>query len=132
MAGTVSESLTCNISPVKVVTFTCTADASDGSFPATTISANIKGRLLQIATNPDGTTAPQDNYDITITDADAIDVLQGVGANRDTANSEVAAIVYATSLNPVIAETDTLTLNVTGNNVNSAVTIIKLYWTEGV
>jgi len=131
MAGTVSESLTCNISPVKVVTFTCTADASDGSFPATTISANIKGRLLQIATNP-GATAPQDNYDITITDADGIDVLQGVGANRDTSNSEVAAIVYATSLNPVIAETDTLTLNITGNNVNSAISVIKLYWTEGV
>ena len=131
MAGTVSESLTCDVGPVKVVTFTCTADAADGTFPATTISANIKGRLLQIATNP-GATAPQDNYDITITDADAIDVLQGVGANRDTANSEVAAIVYATSLNPVIAETDTLTLNVTGNNVNDAITVIKLYWTEGV
>jgi hypothetical protein len=131
MAGTVSESLTCDIAPVKVVTFTCTADSSDGSFPATSVSANVKGRLLQIATNP-GATAPQDNYDITITDGDGIDVLQGVGANRDTSNSEVAAIVYATSANPVVAETDTLTLNVTGNNVNSAVTVIKLYWTEGV
>ena len=132
MAGTVSESLTCNVSPVKVVTFTCTADASDASFPAPPITTNIKGRLLQIATNPDGTTAPQDNYDITITDADGIDVLQGVGANRDTAHSEVAAIVYATSVNPVIAETDTLTLNISGNNVNDAITVIKLYWTEGV
>jgi len=131
MAGTVSESLTCDVGPVKVTTFTCTADSSDGSYPATTVSANVKGRLLQIATNP-GATAPQDNYDITITDADAIDVLQGVGANRDTSNSEVAAIVYATSAHPVVAETDTLTLNITGNNVNSAITVIKLYWTEGV
>ena len=131
MAGTVSEELTCNVAPVNVVTFTCTADSSDGSYPATTISTNIKGRLLQIVTDPDGDTAPQDNYDITITDSGGADMLLGVAANRDTANTEVA-IVESNGAHSVVAETDSLTLNITNNNVNSAITVIKLYWSEGV
>jgi cyclophilin family peptidyl-prolyl cis-trans isomerase len=131
MAGTVSEELTCNVAPVNVVTFTCTADSSDGSYPATTISTNIKGRLLQIVTDPDGDTAPQDNYDITITDSGGADMLLGVAANRDTANTEVA-IVESNGAHSVVAETDSLTLNITNNNVNSAGIVIKLYWSEGV
>ena len=131
MAGTVSEELTCNVAPVNVVTFTCTADSSDGSYPATTISTNIKGRLLQIVTDPDGDTAPQDNYDITITDSGGADMLLGVAANRDTANTEVA-IVESYGAHSVVAETDSLTLNITNNNVNSAGIVIKLYWSEGV
>ena len=131
MAGTVSEELTCNVAPVNVVTFTCTADSSDGSYPATSISTNIKGRLLQIVTDPDGDTAPQDNYDITITDSGGADMLLGVAANRDTANTEVA-IVESNGAHSVVAETDSLTLNITNNNVNSAGIVIKLYWSEGV
>lgn len=130
MAGTVSEELTCNVAPVNVVTFTCTADSSDGSYPATTVSANIKGRLLQIVTDPQST-APQDNYDITVTDSVGADLLLGVGANRDTSNTEVA-IVESNGAHSVVAETDTLTLTITNNNVNSAGIVIKLYWSEGV
>ena len=131
MAGTIAESLTCDVAPVKVVTFTCTADSSNGSYPATTISTNIKGRLLQIVTNPDGDTAPQDNYDITITESGGADMLLGVGANRDTANTEVA-IVESNGAQSIVAETDSLTLNIANNNVNSAGIVIKLYWSEGV
>ena len=130
MAGTISESLTCDVAPVKVVTFTCTADSSDGSYPATTVSTDIKGRLLQIVTDPQST-APQDNYDITVTDSVGADLLLGVGANRDTSNTEVA-IVESNGANSVVAETDTLTLTITNNNVNSAGIVIKLYWSEGV
>ena len=130
MAGTVSEELTCNVAPVNVVTFTCTADSSDGSYPATTISTNIKGRLLQIVTDPQST-APQDNYDITVTDSVGADLLLGVGANRDTSNTEIA-IVESNGAHSVVAETDTLTLTITNNNVNSAGIVIKLYWSEGV
>ena len=130
MAGTISESLACDVAPVKVVTFTCTADSSDGSYPATTVSANIKGRLLQIVTDPQST-APQDNYDITVTDSVGADLLLGVGANRDTSNTEIA-IVESNGAHSVVAETDTLTLTITNNNVNSAGIVIKLYWSEGV
>ena len=130
MAGTISESLTCDVAPVKVVTFTCTADSSDGSYPATTVSTDIKGRLLQIVTDPQST-APQDNYDITVTDSVGADLLLGVGANRDTSNTEIA-IVESNGAHSVVAETDTLTLTITNNNVNSAGIVIKLYWSEGV
>jgi hypothetical protein len=132
MAGTITQAVTSNVAPVKVITFTCTADASDGSYPATTVSAaDVKGSLLQIVTDPDGTTAPQDNYDITLTESGGADMLLGVGANRDTANTEIA-IVESNGARSVVAETDTLTLNITNNNVNSAVITIKLYWIEGV
>ena len=79
-------------------------------------------------TNP-GTTAPQDNYDITLT-SEGADMLLGGGANRDTANTEIA-FVESNGAHPVYAGTDTLVLNVTGNNVNSATSVIKLYFVEG-
>lgn len=47
------------------------------------------GEVLSLVTNPDAT-APTDDYDITITDVDGYDVMQGAGANRDTANTETA------------------------------------------
>ena len=132
MAGTVTQAVTTVVDHIKVVTLTCTADASDGSFPATTLTVlprNGKGgRLLQMITNP-GTTAPQDNYDITLT-SEGADMLLGGGANRDTANTEIA-FVESNGAHPVYAGTDTLVLNVTGNNVNSATSVIKLYFVEG-
>ena len=47
------------------------------------------GEVLALVTDP-GSTAPTDDYDITITDEDSYDVMQGAGANRDTANTETA------------------------------------------
>lgn len=47
------------------------------------------GEVLALVTDP-GATAPTDNYDITITDTDGYDVMQGAGANRDTTNMETA------------------------------------------
>ena len=135
MAGTVTQATTTLVDPVKVVTLTCTADASDGSYPATALTGipnDAKGgRILQIITDPDGDTAPQDNYDITLTDSGGADLLLGGGANRDTANTEVA-VINTNGAHPVYAGTDTLTLNITNNNVNSAGIVIKVYFTEGV
>ena len=134
MAGTVTQATTTLVDHVKVVTLTCTADASDGSYPATALTGvpnNGKGgRLLQIATDP-GATAPQSNYDIVLTEGGGADLLLGVGANRHTSNSEVA-IIESNGAHPVYAGTDTLTLALSNNNVNSALVTIKLYFTEGV
>lgn len=47
----------------------------------------IYGHDIAVTTNP-GSTAPTDNYDITLTDEDGLDVLNGKAANRDTANTE--------------------------------------------
>jgi len=109
------------------ITFTCTADASDGSFPATaTNAANtafITGKYLLKATTNPGATAPTDNYDITLTDADGVDLMGGTLANRDTANSE-EALPYIGGLaygpQPI---TGALTHTPTGNSVNSAISV---------
>ena len=134
MAGTITEALTSGRSPVKVITLTCTADSSDASFPATALTNiphnGVGGRLLQIATDP-GSTAPQANYDIAITEGGGADVLLGVGANRHTSNSEVA-VIESNGAHGVYAGTDTLTIAITNNNVNSAGITIKIYYTEGV
>ena len=135
MAGTITEALTSGVSPVKVITLTCTADSSDGSYPATALTNiphnGVGGRLLQIATDPDGATAPQANYDIAITEGGGADLLLGVGANRHTSNSEVA-VIESNGAHGVYAGTDTLTIAITNNNVNEAGISIKIYYTEGV
>lgn len=129
-AGTVTQTHA-TTGNIRKVVFTCTGDASDGSFPATAISRKFEGRLIQLITDP-GTTAPTDNYDITLVDGNGLDVLQGVGANRDTANTEAAAIVFSgTSINPVVDESDTLTLTIAGSTVNSATLTITLIYALG-
>lgn len=129
MAGTVTQtSLPDSVGGVKVITLTCTADASDGSYPSTALTKKFSGYLLALETNP-GTTAPTANYDIAITDADGHDVLEGVGADRHTSSTEKVSIVYSgTAVHPPVASSDTLTLAITNNSANSAVTVIKLYY----
>lgn len=111
--------------PIRTITATCTASSTDGSFPATALPA-FEGRLQTVRQNP-GSPAPTDNYDYTIVDGDGIDRIQGVGANRDTANSEEELIVYtSTGEHPVVDINETLTLTITNNSVNSAVIVITL------
>lgn len=65
------------------------------------------GKILGLATDP-GSAAPTDNYTITITDGDSMDVLMGAAVgNRDTANTEY---ILSTSLGAVA--NDKLTINV--------------------
>ena len=128
MAGTVTETHGRAVGAVGVITLTATADASDGSFPATALATKIGGRIVALETNPGGT-APTDNYDIALTDAEGDDVLQTLGANRDTANTEKVAIVYSgTSLHPIVAGEDVLTLAITNNSVNSAGIVIRIFY----
>jgi len=47
----------------------------------------IVGTISRVTFNPDGTAAPSDNYDVTLKDADAFDVLGGNGGNLDEANT---------------------------------------------
>ena len=66
--------------------FTSGEGAYAGAASATTEKAYY-GEILQVMTDP-GETAPTDNWDLTITDPDSIDILKGNGADRDTANTE--------------------------------------------
>ena len=132
MAGTVVETHT-KRGPIGLITLTCTGDASDGSFPATSLVTKFSGELIRMVTNPGGT-APPDLYEIVLTDADAIDVLYGAGANLLTAPTEenwLAAHSTAANKgylqNPVISVEDVLTWTITTNSVNSAIIVAKLY-----
>lgn len=129
MAGTVTvEHVT--IGHIRRIVATITADAADASVPDTVLPA-FEGRLLALATNP-GATAPTDNYDVTIEDQHGHDVLEGVGANRDTTATEKVPVVYSgTGTHPVVDEADTLTLKVANNAVNAALIVVTLYYALG-
>lgn len=129
MAGTITVAEH-ELGTIKKLVITCTADAADGSFPDTVLPA-IEGRLLHLETNP-GATAPTTLYDITLVNQNGIDVLQGVGANRHTTNSERANIVYAGTIDhPYVTHSDVLTLNIDNNLVNSAIIVMELVYQPG-
>lgn len=79
---------------VKEIVFSWTS-ASDGTATGTTTYA-YDGKVELLTTDP-GATAPSDNYDVTLTDSDGVDVLGGAGVDRDTANTEqkVASLLGA-------------------------------------
>jgi len=93
--------------PVKKIKFEWTS-AADGTATGTTTKA-FSGQVLRLVTVPGSDAAqPADQYDVTITDHDNIDVLNGQGANRSNVNTEqvVASLGCVAS--------DMLTLNVSG------------------
>jgi len=110
--------------PIGVVTLTCTADDTDGSFPATDLLAKLSGFIVALEANP-GATGPTNLYDLVLNDGDGIDVLLGLGANLLIATSE-KKLAAALEDMPVSVG-DTLTFTLTNNSVNDAVTVIKIY-----
>jgi hypothetical protein len=109
---------------LECITVTWTADASGGSMPSVSLG-KVFGTIHRLVTDP-GSTAPTDNYTIKVNDSDGIDVLGGAGASRDTANTEEAIpVVSGTSIQRSVA--DTLAFVLTGNSVNSATGVAKLY-----
>lgn len=81
------------MSNMSTLTFAWTSDSSESATSATgtTITNQIAGKyVVAVVTDPDGTSAPTDNYDVVITDANSVDIMGGTLANRDTANSEQA------------------------------------------
>lgn len=104
------------------------ADAAAATVPDTVLP-RFEGRIAELTTNP-GSTAPTDNYDLTLIDDEGSDRLQGLGANRDTANTETVPIVYAAStIHPPVALGETLTLKLANNAVNSATGRIIIVYT---
>jgi hypothetical protein len=103
------------IHALQECTLTITA-AADGS--VTDYTFPVQNCLFQATTNP-GSPAPQDNYDIELLYEGTIDAANAQLMNRDTATSEFV------SISPVHCVND-LTLHVTNNNVNGAITVLKL------
>lgn len=60
---------------------------------------HISGSILALETNPDGTDIPTDDYDITIEDEEGYDILEGLGVDRDTANTEKTVVLQEVTIN---------------------------------
>jgi hypothetical protein len=109
----------------KRVIVTATADASDGSFPNLTLK-KLNGYLQPVITNP-GSTAPTDNYDISLapsTDSTA-EITGSALANRDTSSTEVGAVTISGSATPAYLNGDYI-LSIANNSVNSASVVITM------
>ena len=89
MAGTVTITYE-DHATIKVVTWAWTSDASGDVSGADT--KVLSGVALRCTTDPDGSAAPTDNYDIVVNDSLGGDVVGGALANRDTLDSESAAV----------------------------------------
>ena len=124
-AGTITQTGPINTGVgISIITLSCTADSSDGSYPATNLTA-IYGYIYQVVTDP-GSTAPTDDYDITLVDTDGCDIMGGTLANRDTSNSEQAMPLVGEAYGPRFIN-GVLTCNISNNSVNSATITIKIY-----
>ena len=129
MAASVTTETSYTGSRICKLIFDIVFNTGDGTFTDHTVTTKFEGELIAIETNPGGT-APTDQYDITLEDAEGLDILQGVGANRATATTEMAAIVFGTYFHPVIDASDTLTLKIANQSVNSALTKIIIYYSK--
>lgn len=130
MAGTVTITHVTPGPTIGKIVIDWVADASDGSVPDTALPA-FEGRILQLLTNP-GATAPTANYDITLVDAEGGDRLAAAGANRHTANTELAGVLFASSsVHPYVSIGDVLTFNLDNNAVNSALGRAVVYYALG-
>lgn len=105
---------------VKKLTFAWTSSA--GGAATVTSTGSHYGRVIEFVTIPGaGGEAPTDNYDITITDSDSVDVAAGALANRDTANTEVVV----PDTNAQRAVHGVLTVNVTNaGNANTGTVVV--------
>jgi len=105
-----------SLSKAVASTYTTAEIAAKPHFPA---PSKLTGYIRKIVTNP-GATAPTDNYDITLLDADGIDVAAGSLLDRDTTTSE--AVVPAA---PIYIDSEiTLTIANAGNN---KLGVVKIY-----
>lgn len=107
--ATVSER---NAGGVKKIVWSWTSGTgAEGGTVTKVTTREYSGKIIGLTTDP-GATAPTDNYDVQILDADGHDVLLNAGADRDTANTENVA---QTTLGAVAGSTLTLSITAAGD-----------------
>ena len=115
------------------IVLTCTADAAAATYPATVVNTlenisdwDLRGLKLYSVKAYPGAVAPTDGTDLTITDEYGVDLLGGKGENLIDATSKtwIPAGPEGYALPALI--TGDITVNISNNAVNSAITTIIL------
>jgi len=87
MAGSSMTFLETRYTTVKKIKCAWTSDDTTGAVSGTT-AYPYSGRFIGLITDP-GSPAPSDNYTVTVTDSDSVDLLLGSATgNRDTSSTE--------------------------------------------
>lgn len=110
-AGTATLTEISHTSAKKIVWAWTSGTGAEGGTVTKVTTKAYDGKIVGLTTDP-GSTAPTDNYDIVITDAQGHDVLLGAGTDRDTANTEN---VVETSLGAVAGSKLTLSITSAGD-----------------
>lgn len=111
----------------KVVTLTCTGDGSIAAYSFSPITYGVQGwYLYHVKTNP-GTSAPTDEYDITLM-VDGEDIAGGLLADRSATATQTVLIAPATRGYEMLTETMAITF--TNNAANPSVIVLTLKFTS--
>ena len=106
-----------NVATLEKMKIVFTADSSTGAFAPFTLSTPICGYVVRVARMP-GTPAPDALHSLAVTDAEGVDILQGVMAATGSAT-------VGDHLVQSIAVNGVLTITPTGNTTGSAVLTVS-------
>ena len=101
----------------------------DYSHEGQTLTWWVKGKSCDMGRVNPGSTAPTAGWDITVTDADSIDIFGGELLDQDDADSKQAVPLIGSAYGPRWVNS-ALTLNITNNSVNSATGDIYLHFVD--
>ena len=111
---------------VSTITWSWKAKSDDGTVTSTAC-ASFKGWVFMATADP-GSTPPQASYDIVLNDTDSVDIF-GAELNNLSATVSAHAVpkIGSAYYGPRFIN-GTLTMVLTGNNVNSATGTVKIYY----
>ena len=112
----------------RILILDCTLDSTDGSYASRALTTKIGGTLKQLITKHTATT-PSASWACTLTNARTTsDVLLGRATGLSSAVSQVIPLEFSIMAQPKVLDTDTLSLAITGNTVNSSIIQLALYY----
>ena len=122
MAGTVT-AVEIRHAPVKQVTWDWLSDGAGAADDTTDDVGGYTGKLVEVRIIPDGGgTAPDELYDVVVTDGDGYDLLNGLGGNCPATNT----VVLLENVLGVVTSSQ-LTLGVTNSGAaNGGIVIVKV------
>ena len=110
---------------IQVLVMEWTTDSS-GDLTATDTGYAIEGFLMLVETDPSGTAAPTADYDITLKDANGLDVMGGALSDRSATATE-ATMPLLNGNYTMLPIPSTLSMDVTSAG-NSKSGVIRIYF----